>query len=73
MIIPPVYNVIGNVSYCLSGRIGGHNTDYRQVNTINGIMSPEFPKNSNKTDPRYIYAALTMSGLLQPSHSYPAS
>jgi len=36
-------------------------------------MSPEFPKNSNKTDPRYIYAALTMSGLLQPSHSYPAS
>ena len=23
--------------------IGGHNTDYRQVNAINGIMSPEFP------------------------------
>ena len=24
--------------------IGGHNTDYRQVNAINGIMSPEFPQ-----------------------------
>ena len=22
--------------------IGGHNTDYQQVNAINGIMSPEF-------------------------------
>ena len=24
--------------------IGGHNTDYQQVNAINGIMSPEFPR-----------------------------
>ena len=23
--------------------IGGHNTDYRQVNAINGIMSPNSP------------------------------
>ena len=26
--------------------IGGHNTDYQQVNAINGIMSPEFASRS---------------------------
>ena len=29
------------------GVIRGHNTDYRQADTINGIMSPDYPRSLN--------------------------